>query len=32
LGVRLDNLAASLTLALQLRDLEEQAIQPALRP
>ena len=32
LGVRLDNLAASLTLALKLRDLEEQAIQPALRP
>jgi hypothetical protein len=29
---RLDNLAASLTLALQLRDLEEQAIQPALQP
>jgi len=32
LGVRLDNLAASLTLALKLRNLEEQAIQPALRP
>jgi len=32
LGVRLDNLAANLTLALKLRNLEEQAIQPALRP